>query len=57
MRRCFDLLKTHKNMPLNIASVPQDDKATYDMICMAGYGRCLSIESPRTDEYAAAYQA
>ena len=31
----FELLRAHKGIELSLATIPQDDAATYDMICAA----------------------
>lgn len=45
LRKCFDLLKAHKNIDMSLASVPHDDKPTYDMICRAETVGVFQIES------------
>ncbi len=36
LRKCFTLLKAHKNKDWNLATLPRDDVATYDMCCKNG---------------------
>ncbi len=43
--RAFDLMARHKNRTLNLAQVPQDDEAVYDMICKADTIGVFQIES------------
>ena len=45
LRRCFDLLKAHKGLDLDLAAIPQDDPAVYDMICRADTIGVFQIES------------
>jgi error-prone DNA polymerase len=45
LRRFFDLLSEHKGIRLDLASVPQDDPAVYDMICQADTVGVFQIES------------
>ena len=45
MRRAFDLLEEHKAERLTLRSVPQEDAATYDMICHADTLGTFQIES------------
>jgi error-prone DNA polymerase len=45
MKRSFDLLAVHKGSNYNLASIPADDKATYDMICKADTIGVFQIES------------
>ena len=45
LRRAFELLWTHKGIPYDLASVPQDDEPTYDMICKADTIGVFQIES------------
>ncbi len=41
----FDLLKQHKDIELNMATLPQEDKATYDMISRGETVGVFQIES------------
>ena len=43
--RAFRMLKAHKNIDLDMATIPADDKATYDMICKAETLGTFQIES------------
>ena len=45
MRRAFDLLADHKDERRTLHSIPQDDTATYDMICHADTLGTFQIES------------
>ena len=45
MSRCFDLLRESGRRDLRPATVPVEDKATYDMICRAGTVGVFQIES------------
>ena len=45
MRRAFDLLRRHKGQDLDLASIPQEDPATYAMIRKADTVGVFQIES------------
>jgi len=45
LRKCFDLLRAHKNVSLDLASVEQNDKPTYEMIRAADTVGVFQIES------------
>ena len=45
IRKAFDLLARHKDLPLTLASVPQEDPAVYDMVCQADTVGVFQIES------------
>ena len=45
MRRAFDLLAEHKRQPLNLATIPAEDPATYAMIRKADTLGTFQIES------------
>ncbi|HET7923712.1 MAG TPA: error-prone DNA polymerase, partial [Rhodanobacteraceae bacterium] len=45
LRKCFDLLRAHKNVALALATVPRDDAPTYQMICEADTVGVFQIES------------
>ncbi|HEY6985782.1 MAG TPA: OB-fold nucleic acid binding domain-containing protein, partial [Rhodanobacteraceae bacterium] len=45
LRKCFDLLRAHKNVSLDLAAVRQDDPATYEMIRKADTVGVFQIES------------
>ncbi len=45
IRRCFDLVGLHHDRELSLATIPPDDKPTYDMICAADTVGVFQIES------------
>ncbi len=45
IRRAFDLLLTHYNRPLTLASVPSEDIASYDMLCRGQSVGVFQVES------------
>jgi error-prone DNA polymerase len=45
IRRCFDLLRRHRNLDLSLATVPAEDPQTYDMIGHADTVGVFQIES------------
>lgn len=45
LRKSLDLLKQHKNLNYNLATLPTEDKATYEMICKAKTIGVFQIES------------
>ncbi len=45
LRKSFDLLKKHKGLHFNLATLPVDDPKTYDMICRAETVGVFQIES------------
>lgn len=45
VRKCFDLLKSHYGRSYNLATLPQDDPATYDMLCEADAIGVFQVES------------
>ncbi len=45
MRRAFDLLAEHRGTPLDMATIPAEDPATYAMICRADTLGVFQIES------------
>jgi error-prone DNA polymerase len=45
IRRCFDLLRRHRNLDLSLATVPAEDSQTYDMIGHADTVGVFQIES------------
>lgn len=45
IRKSFDLLQLHEKKTLSIATVPQEDKATYDMLCVADAIGVFQVES------------
>ena len=45
LRRCFDLLRHYCNLDLSLASIPAEDKPTYEMISRADTVGVFQIES------------
>nr|MBP9708151.1 error-prone DNA polymerase [Oligoflexales bacterium] len=45
VRKCFSVIETHYARKLTLATIPQGDKATYDMICKADTVGTFQIES------------
>ncbi len=45
IRKCFDLITDYGGPKLSIATVPQEDKATYDMLCIADAVGVFQVES------------
>ena len=45
IRKSFDLLKEHEGLDHTIGSVPQEDGATYDMLCVADAVGVFQVES------------
>ncbi|WP_420567163.1 error-prone DNA polymerase [Thalassovita sp.] len=45
IRKAFDLLQTHENTSLTLHDVPQEDTATYDMLCVADAVGVFQVES------------
>ena len=45
IRKAFDLLQTHENTTLTLHDVPQEDTATYDMLCVADAVGVFQVES------------
>nr|WP_298094687.1 error-prone DNA polymerase [uncultured Shinella sp.] len=45
MRRAFDFLKEHKGLSYDLATIPQEDEETYDMIAKADTLGTFQIES------------
>ncbi len=45
IHKSFDLLKRHEKQSYSIASVPQEDEATYDMLCVADAIGVFQVES------------
>lgn len=45
LHRCFDMVDQHFGRSLTLATLPQDDPATYDMICAADTVGVFQIES------------
>ena len=45
IRKAFDLIQQHEGETLTIATVPQEDKATYGMLCVADAVGVFQVES------------
>ena len=45
IRKSFDLLREHERQDMAIATVPQEDKTTYDMLCVADAVGVFQVES------------
>lgn len=45
LRKCFDLLKNHKGLNFDLATLPAEDGPTYEMICKANTVGVFQIES------------
>lgn len=45
IRKCFDMLRLYKGLDYNLATVPQDDPAVYDMLCEADSIGVFQVES------------
>ena len=45
IRKAFDLLAAHKDLPLTLATVPAEDGQVYDMLCRADTVGVFQIES------------
>ncbi len=45
LNKCFEMLKAHKSIDLNIYNIPEDDKPTYDMISKADTVGTFQVES------------
>ncbi|MHC8354245.1 error-prone DNA polymerase [Pseudomonas sp. LB3P81] len=45
IRRCFDLLRRHRDLDLSLATIPAEDPQTYDMISRADTIGVFQIES------------
>ncbi len=45
IRKAFDLLQTHEKQHVTLATVPQEDAATYDMLCVADAVGVFQVES------------
>ncbi len=45
IRRCFELVAKHEGRALTLATIPDDDQPTYDMICAADTVGVFQIES------------
>jgi error-prone DNA polymerase len=45
IRKAFDLIRVHENKPHDLASVPREDEAVYDMLCDADAIGVFQVES------------
>jgi error-prone DNA polymerase len=45
VHRCFDLVRDHQQINLTMQSIPKDDPATYNMLCVADSVGVFQIES------------
>jgi len=45
IRKAFDLLEEHETQKLTLDTVPQEDEATYDMLCVADAVGVFQVES------------
>jgi error-prone DNA polymerase len=45
IRKCFDLLRNHYGIHHDLASIPPDDTATYDMLCKGDSVGVFQVES------------
>ncbi len=45
IRKAFDFLETHEGTRLSLATVPPEDPATYDMLCLADAVGVFQVES------------
>ncbi len=45
IRKAFELLETHHDLPMTLAKVPRDDPAVYDMLCRADSLGVFQVES------------
>ncbi|MCV2867494.1 error-prone DNA polymerase [Defluviimonas sp. WL0002] len=45
IRKAFDLLRAHEKTELSIATIPQEDPDTYDMLCVADAVGVFQVES------------
>jgi error-prone DNA polymerase len=45
IRKCFDLLEQHKGERWELATIPQDEKAVYDMLCRGESLGVFQVES------------
>jgi DNA polymerase-3 subunit alpha/error-prone DNA polymerase len=45
LRKCFELLRHHKGLSFNLATLPAEDTTTYNMICKADTVGVFQIES------------
>ncbi len=45
LNKCFEMLKKHRGVDMDIYNLPADDKPTYDMICAADTVGTFQVES------------
>ena len=45
IRKAFDLMREHERQEMTIGTVPQEDKETYDMLCVADAVGVFQVES------------
>ena len=45
IRKCFDMLRLYKGLDFDLASIPQGDTATYDMLCRGDSLGVFQVES------------
>jgi error-prone DNA polymerase len=45
IRKCFDLMRAHYGVDHDLASIPQDDPAVYDMLCKGDSVGVFQVES------------
>src|SRR5690606_18227561 len=45
IRKCFELLEQHHGKKYELATIPQNDEATYDMLCRADSVGVFQVES------------
>src|SRR5258707_8618173 len=45
LRRSLDLIKLHYGKDYSLATIPQDDEAVYDMLCLADSVGVFQVES------------
>ena len=43
--KCFEMLREHRGIDMDLASIPQDDELTYDLICAGDTVGVFQIES------------
>ena len=57
IRKAFELLEKHHDLPMTLAKVPREDTAVYDMLCRADSIGVFQVEVQSADEHAAALEA
>ena len=55
--KAFALMREHYGRALDLATVPPEDPAVYDMLCAGRLARRVPGREPRADDHAAAAQA